>query len=225
MGPEHRGLLRAGRRWSARGHDHRLRREDTLVARRARQRDDGARLRVRRLRTGRSALSVRRHCATRAGGIAASFREGLDPRHRHRLRGHRPRLRGDEVVDDASEPDGAGGLLRSSSLRHVRIGGGFGPGARSLRGAHQLRARPRGRVHRRHVPGTRGGCLAALVERRHGERTRSQPRRCWRRRGSGQPSWVWKASRDSPTCTVAAGSTRPPCSTTWEARTPSRGDG
>ena len=43
-------------------------------------------------------------------------------------------------------------------------------------GAHQLRARPGGGVHGRHLPGSRGGCVAAIAERRDGRRACVSPR-------------------------------------------------
>src|SRR5213080_468071 len=59
--------------------------------------------------------------------------------------------------------------VRAGALRHVRFGGGLRAGARPVAATHHVCTRARSRVHGRHVPGTRRGCMATLAQRRHGQ--------------------------------------------------------
>ena len=59
---------------------------------------------------------------------------------------------------------------------------GSAAAARPHPAVHQLRPRARGGVHRWNVPGPRGGRLAKVAERRHGQRARGY---CCRARGNG----------------------------------------
>ena len=74
--------------------------------------------------------------------------------------------------------------------------------ARADAAPHELRARPGRRLHRWHVPGPRGGRLAAVAQRWHGQRARRDGALSWPRRASGRPNSGWKGCRDSPACTA-----------------------
>ena len=101
-------------------------------------------------------------------GVARAAGQGPRGRDRDRLRGDGPLI--------GARPSKPGQPLRRfyvpGAVRHVRRSAAGRRACSGSRPRHELRARARGRVHRRHVPGPRGRRVAALAERRHGRRAR-----------------------------------------------------